>query len=153
MDQNPRTRGPFESSTTNPRFTLKVLAKWTEGSLNAYGWIREKLCRVTIDTGASVTIARPDRRGAARKGATRPYVLQTTPGKTIPVVKEARVELTLRRRTLRIWVFVADITDDFFLGLDILRAYDAPMDVRRHVLRLGRDEVSVREAPTASVLK
>jgi hypothetical protein len=50
-------------------------------------------------------------------------------------------------------VFVADITDDFFLGLDILRAYDAPMDVGRHALRLDRDEVSVREAPTASVLK
>jgi hypothetical protein len=39
-------------------------------------------------------------------------------GETIPVVKEARVELTLGRRTLRIWVFVADITDDFMLGLD-----------------------------------
>jgi hypothetical protein len=25
---------------------------------------------------------------------------------------------------LRIWVFVAGITDDFILGLDILRAYD-----------------------------
>jgi hypothetical protein len=48
MDQDPRTRGPFESSTTTPRFTLKVLVKWTEGSLIAYGWIQEKLCRVTI---------------------------------------------------------------------------------------------------------
>jgi hypothetical protein len=68
-------------------------------------------------------------------------------------VKEARVELTIGRRTLRRWVFVADITDDFILGLDNLRAYDASVDIGRRVLRLGQDEVPVREAPTAKVLK
>jgi hypothetical protein len=50
-------------------------------------------------------------------------------------------------------VFIADITDDFILGLDILRAYDASVDRGRRVLRLVQDEVPVREAPTASVLK
>jgi hypothetical protein len=42
-------------------------------------------------------------------------------------------------------VFVADITDNFILGPDILRAYDASVDIRRCVLRLGRDEVPVRD--------
>jgi hypothetical protein len=32
-------------------------------------------------------------------------------GQTIPVMKEALVELTLGQRFLKIWVFVADITD------------------------------------------
>jgi hypothetical protein len=50
-------------------------------------------------------------------------------------------------------VFVADIADDFILGLDILRACDASVDIGRRVLRLGQDEVPVREAPTAAVLK
>jgi hypothetical protein len=50
-------------------------------------------------------------------------------------------------------VFVADIKDDFILGLDILRAYDASVDIGRRVLRLGRDEVPVRETPMESVLK
>jgi hypothetical protein len=49
-------------------------------------------------------------------------------------------------------VLVADITDEFIRGLDSLRAYDASMDAGRHVLRLGSEEVPVREAPTASVL-
>jgi hypothetical protein len=40
-------------------------------------------------------------------------------------LKNARVELTLPRRALRIWVFVTDVTDEFILGLDVLRAYDA----------------------------
>jgi hypothetical protein len=70
----------------------------------------------------------------------------------MPVV-EAHVELTIGRRNLRSWVFVADIKDDFILGLDILRAYDASVDIGLCVLRLGRDEVPVREAHTASVLK
>jgi hypothetical protein len=50
-------------------------------------------------------------------------------------------------------VFVADIADDFILGLDILRANDASVDIGRRVLRLGKDEVPVREAPTPSELK
>jgi hypothetical protein len=35
------------------------------------------------------------------------------------------VDLNLGWRALRIWVFFAEITDEFFLGLDVLRAYDA----------------------------
>jgi hypothetical protein len=53
---------------------------------------------------------------------------------------------------MKIWVFVADITDEVILGLDILLAYDASVDVDRDVLRLCQEEVPVREAPTASVL-
>jgi hypothetical protein len=52
-------------------------------------------------------------------------------------VTEALVELTLGQRVLKIWVFVADITDEFVLELNILRVYNAPLDVGRHVLRLG----------------
>jgi hypothetical protein len=33
-------------------------------------------------------------------------------------------------------MFVAYITYEFILGLDILRVYDASVDVARHVLRL-----------------
>jgi hypothetical protein len=80
-------------------------------------------------------------------------VLQTASGETIPVVKEAHVELTMGQSTLRSWVFVADIADDFILGLDILRAHDASVDIGRRVLRLGQDEVPVRETPTESALK
>jgi hypothetical protein len=96
-NQDSRTRsGPPESSTTLPRLTLKVLAKWTEGSLIADGWIQEKPCREIIDTRDSVTIAKPDTvAGLPETELSRPYVLQTASGATTPVVKEERVELTL----------------------------------------------------------
>jgi hypothetical protein len=131
-----------------------VLAEWAKGTLTADGWVQEKPCRVTIDTGASATVARSDIvAGLPERELSRPYVLQTASGETIPVVKEAHVELTMGRRTLRSWVFIADIKDDFILGPDILRAYDASVDIGRLVLRLGRDEVPVRETPTESALK
>ena len=69
--------------------------------------------------------------------------MQTASGETIPVLKEAHVELTLGRRALRIWVFLADVTDEFILGLDILRTYDASVDLGRHLLQLGREEVTL----------
>jgi hypothetical protein len=89
MNQDPGTKsGLSESSITPPRSTFKVLAKWAKGSLTAVGWIQEKPCRVTIDNGASVTVARPDIvAGLPESELSWPYVLQTTSGKTIPVVK------------------------------------------------------------------
>jgi predicted aspartyl protease len=101
---------------------------------------------VTIDTGASVTIARPDIvAGQPERQLSRAYVLQKASGETIPVIKESQVELTLGRRSIRIWVFVADITDEFILGLDVLRAYDAFVDLGRHLLRSGQEEGTLWE--------
>jgi hypothetical protein len=43
-----------------PRFTLNVLTRGTKDRRVADGWIQEKPCCVTIDTGEFVTVARPD---------------------------------------------------------------------------------------------
>ena len=43
----------------------------------------------------------------------------------------ALVELTLGRQTLRIWVFVAEVTDKYILGIEILRDYDASVGLER----------------------
>jgi predicted aspartyl protease len=103
-----------------------------------------KPCLVTIDTGASVTIARPDMvAGELHRRPSRAYVLQTASGETNPVLKEALVELIMGRRALKLWVFVAGIADEFILGLDVLRAYDASVDLGRHLLRLGQEEVTL----------
>jgi hypothetical protein len=134
---------------------VNVLAKWTEDSLITDGWIQERPCRVIIDTGASVTIARPDLvAGLPERKPNLSYVLQTASGETIPVMREAHVELTLGRRPVRIWMLVADITDELILGLDVLRACNASVDVGRRVLRIGR-EVSLcnrRARPRSSRL-
>jgi hypothetical protein len=66
------------------------------------------------------------------------YILQVLSAEKIPFVIEALVKLTLEHRSLNIWLFVAYITDDFTLGLDILLAHDFSVDVGSHVLRLGQ---------------
>jgi hypothetical protein len=53
------------------------------------------------------------------------------------------------------WVFVANITDELILGLDILRAYDAVVDIERQTLQLADEEVSLwspRAGPRPSSL-
>jgi hypothetical protein len=115
--------------------------------------MQDRPCRVTIDDGVFVTVARPDNvvvLPERRPG--RQCVLQVGSGRTIPVVKKALVQLTLGQRALKIWVFVADVTDKFILGLDILRSYHTTLDVGGNVIRLDQEEVPVREAPTSSML-
>jgi hypothetical protein len=71
-------RRPPTSPPSPPRFTLNVLAKGTEVILLSDGWIQEKPSRVTIDTGAFVTVARPDITvGLPERKPSRQYVLQT----------------------------------------------------------------------------
>jgi hypothetical protein len=38
------------------------------------------------------------------------------------------------------WVFVANITDELILGLDLLRAYDVSVDIASQKLRLAEEK-------------
>ena len=38
-------------------------------------------------------------------------------------------------------MFVAEVTDEFILRLDVLWAYVASVDIERHLLRLGLEEI------------
>jgi len=132
----PAQRPVSASPHSLARFGLNVLANEVS-DLYVDGWIQGKPCRVIIDTGESVSIARPDIvAGLPARKTTRSYSLAMASGQTIPIDKEALVELTLGRCVLNVWVFVADIVDDFILGLDVLRAYDASVNVGQGTLRL-----------------
>jgi hypothetical protein len=54
-------------------------------------------------------------------------------------MKEVFLTLTLRWRQLKIWVFVADNTNEFILGLDTLRTYNASVDLGRQTLHLAEE--------------
>jgi hypothetical protein len=55
---------------------------------------------------------------------------------------KTRLTLTLGQHPLKIWVFVTDITK-FILGMDILHAYDASVEIGHQTLRLTEEEVSL----------
>ena len=58
-------------------------------------------------------------------------------------MKEALAVLTLGRRALRIWVFAAEVLDVFILCLDVLRAYGVSAEIRRKLLLLDQEEVTL----------
>jgi hypothetical protein len=68
-------------------------------------------------------------------------MLQSVSGVSQPILKEVLLPLTLGRRPLGIWVFVANITDDLILGLNKLRACGASVDIGRKKLRLAKEEL------------
>jgi hypothetical protein len=76
---------------------------------------------MTFDTGAYLTIT----AGWPEGHLDQRYTLPTISGLVIPILKEIFLTLTFKRLSLKILVFVSSITDEFILGMDILRPYDA----------------------------
>jgi hypothetical protein len=81
--------------------------------------------------------------GWAERQPNQRYTLQTVPGEGLPILKEVFVTLPLGQRPLKVWVFVANITNEFILGLAILRAYDSSVDLVRQMLRLAEEKLSL----------
>jgi hypothetical protein len=106
----------------------------------AQGWVGEKPCLVTVDTGVYVTVARSDiAHGWPERQPNLRLTLHVVSGETLPILKEVFLTQTLGRCPLKIWVFVTDITNEFILGLDILRTHDAFIDIERQTLHLAED--------------
>jgi hypothetical protein len=124
-----------------PHYALTDITGINDTSLVTQGWVGNKPCQVTVDTGAYVTVARPDIAAGWPERQPHPgFTLQTVSGASLPILKEVLLTLTLGRCPLRMWVFVANITDELIFGLDVLRAYDASVDIG---LRLADEEVSL----------
>jgi hypothetical protein len=114
-------------------------------NLKVDGRIGDKPCLVSVDTGASTTVVRSDMaEGLPERHLPMRVYLQCISGQAIPVLKEALVKLTLGKSTLILWVQVADITEEFSLGLDVMYKHHVIVDLKRHVLRVGNEEVSLR---------
>jgi BMFP domain-containing protein YqiC len=115
-----------------------------EDSICVQGRIGDMSVLVTIDTGASMTFVRPDiAAGLPQRKLTRRYYLKTCSGETQPMEKRSLVEMTLGPIPIRFWAFVANIVDEFILGLDVLHTYSASVDLGRRVLRLAQEEVAL----------
>jgi hypothetical protein len=81
---------------------------------------------MTVNSWAYVTVARPDiATGWPERQPNQRYMLQTVSGEVLPILKEVSLPLNQGRRPVKILVFITNITNEFILGLDILRAYDA----------------------------
>jgi hypothetical protein len=73
-------------------------------------------------------------------------MLQTVSGESFPILKEIFLTLSLLQRPLKIQLFVISITNEFILGLDILRSYDVSVDLGPQTLHLAEEGVSLWHA-------
>jgi hypothetical protein len=74
---------------------------------------------------------------------------------SLTILKEVSLTLTLGQRPLKMLVYITNITDDFILELEILRAYDACVYLGCQMLHLAEEEVSLcspRVGPRSSSL-
>jgi hypothetical protein len=127
-----------------PHHALTVITERADTSLVIQDWVGDKPCFVTMDTGAHVTVLRSAiATGLPERQPIQRYTLQTASGEALPIFKEVLLTLTLGWSPLKIWIFVANITKEFILGLDNLRACDASVGLGRQTLRLAVKVVSL----------
>jgi hypothetical protein len=138
----PRPEKRLEYTKKEEFVTSVPPSRYLITNLKAKGCIGDKSYIVTFDTGAAMTVARPDiaDRLPEREPLVECYVW-TASGHTLPIMKEVLVKLIMGRRPLIKWVCVANITEEFILGLNVMYSHDAIVDLRRCMLHMGDDEV------------
>jgi hypothetical protein len=73
-----RIRGDAGICIKPPHYALTGVTEQTDTSLVTQGWVGDKPCRVTVDTGAYVTVARPDIAAGCPEREPNPgFTLQT----------------------------------------------------------------------------
>jgi predicted aspartyl protease len=135
----------FRELLALPHMSPSGLANTTFERLRVDGWIGEKPCVVSVDTGASSTIVSPQMaEGLPIRVPASVTYLQSVSGDAVPVLQEALVKLTLGKYHLVSWALVAETTEEFTLGIDVMHAHGVILDLRRNILQLGDEAVPLR---------
>ncbi|KAJ8912996.1 hypothetical protein NQ315_002873 [Exocentrus adspersus] len=94
-------------------------------NLVVQGTLYGKKCDITVDTGATRSVVRRDivPRTSINEASLRP-ILETAKGDEITVYGNATINLGLGNAVLPMEVIVADIVDEFILGLDIMKQFN-----------------------------
>ncbi|KAJ8913478.1 hypothetical protein NQ315_013858 [Exocentrus adspersus] len=117
-------------------------------SLAVPGRVCGRECKMIIDTGSSHTIVRPNIVAHCKMQDTEEkYLLETARGEAIPVKGVHLAEIKIGKMTFKQKVFVADITDDVLLGLDVM-SKDFLLDLPRGIMKINNEEVHLNVVKT-----
>jgi predicted aspartyl protease len=107
---------------------------------------------MTVDTGATLSIVRPDVVESLKnlQITGSDLILKTATGEVARVLGEADVRLELGSVEVIHRVVVADIVDDFILGLDVMNKFGFVLDIKNRMLQTGNEEILLHLA-TASI--
>ena len=101
---------------------------------------RGKPTSFTIDTGATVSIMRPD-LVSNRQPLNSSCTIQTVTGSPVKVVGKLYVRVRLGLLEFNHQMLVADIVDEVILGTDIMNAYGFVVDLRENILKVGQEKI------------
>lgn len=101
-------------------------------------------CLITIDTGATRSVIRRGLVTSSRLIGAKP-VLEAANGQKIPVHGEMTVTLGIGNMDIEVVAVVADIVDEFILGLDVMEGVGSiSADFDNEILKLGNQEVFLK---------
>ncbi|KAJ8912680.1 hypothetical protein NQ315_011039 [Exocentrus adspersus] len=112
---------------------------------------------MVLNTGSSHTIVKPNIVAHCRlQNLNEEYQLETASGDIIPVKGVHFAEIRLGNSKFKQKVFVADITDDVLLGLNVMAEQNFILDLPQRFLKTNNEEIilnfpKIRALPTRTV--
>lgn len=119
-------------TTNGPTISISVMQK-KNSNLTACGYINGRKHILTIDTGASQSIIRPD----IIKGTVEPLTnikLRTATGEPATVYGKIKVELTIGNMSINHVFIVADIVDEVIIGADFMISHGINLNMGQQIM-------------------
>ena len=104
-----------------------------------------------LDTGATKTIARADTVKSGRAMSSTNARLRTATGEVVATHGEMRARICIGSRIIDHQLLVADIEEEFILGMDVMRKLGLKLDLENGVLRVDNDELPLQSKNDASL--
>ena len=115
------------------------------------GTIDGNHCMLTIDTGSTITIVRPDILSREKREHLQPVSgwLRTVTGEKVPFRGKSELTLQIGSTTATQQIWVADIQDGCILGMDFLRPHGCLVNLEEDLLRISGEEVPLQRLSPA----
>ncbi|XP_073847838.1 uncharacterized protein [Musca autumnalis] len=130
-----------EDENDGPTISIAIVQQENH-NLTVKGFVNGVLRTLTLDTGATKSIIRPD----LVKGKVLPLngvKLRTATGETTTVHGKAYQRLSMGRKSVNFDFIVADIVDEVILGVDFMIAFDINLDIKHRVMTWSNVEIPI----------
>lgn len=94
-----------------------------------------------MDTGATMTVIRPEVAGKRQQISKSKWSVRTATGESINVIGETVATFSIGDTAFEYRVLVALIEEDVILGMDIMTDYGFKLDLQSRVLKIGGEEI------------
>lgn len=105
------------------------------------GFLENKECTLTLDTGASKSLIRFNLIDEMKINPRYDSFLETATGERAPIYGEAPVNIQIANEVVKHVFLVADIVDECILGLDFFKIHGIVLDMKQGVAVLGRKKI------------